>query len=65
MKRTAILLWWNALLAVILVFQLVSGLLPNVIPFPWHRLGGSLLAGGVIGHLILNWPWIRSQLFKR
>jgi hypothetical protein len=63
--RTTLLRWLNSLLAVLVVFQLGSGLAPQDIPFELHRLGGFLLAAGVLLHLILNWQWIRSNLFPR
>jgi len=65
MTKTQALKILNPLLALLLIFQLVSGLLPAAIPYEWHRAAGILLGTGIGLHLILNWPWIRSNFFKR
>jgi hypothetical protein len=65
MQKTKILKILNPMLAVLLIFQLVSGLLPAIVPYDVHRIVGILLGGGVGLHLILNWPWIRANLLKR
>jgi hypothetical protein len=65
MKKTQILKVLNPCLAVLLIFQLISGLLPAVVPYNVHRIVGILLGAGVVFHIILNWPWIRANLLKR
>jgi hypothetical protein len=63
--RLAVLRWLNSGLAVLIVFQLVSGLIPQSIPYALHRLAGFLVAAGIVLHVILNWQWIRSNLLPR
>ncbi len=47
------------------IFQIVSGLLPDVIPYQVHQVSGLLLGAGIGLHVILNWSWIRANYFKR
>jgi hypothetical protein len=65
MQKTRVLRLLNPLLAVLLVLQLASGLMPAFLPYEVHRISGILLAAGIGLHLILNWPWIRANLLKR
>ncbi|MBN1439826.1 MAG: hypothetical protein JW929_10485 [Anaerolineales bacterium] len=65
MPKSQILKILNPCLALLLVFILLSALLPAVFPFPLHRGAGILFAAGIGLHIVLNWPWIRSNLFKR
>jgi hypothetical protein len=65
MNKTKILKVLNPCLALLLVFQLVSGLLPAVVPYAVHRTAGILLGIGVGFHIYLNWSWIRANLLKR
>ncbi len=65
MQKTKILKVLNPCLAVLLIFQLVSGLLPAVVPYEVHRIMGILIGAGVGFHIFLNWPWIRANLLKR
>jgi hypothetical protein len=64
MNKARILKILNPLLALLLVFQLISGLLPTLVPYEVHRWAGILLAAGVALHVALNWSWIRANLLK-
>jgi hypothetical protein len=65
MSKIRILKILNPLLALLLAFQLVSGLFPAAVPYEVHRLAGILIAAGVAFHIALNWPWIRANLLMR
>jgi cytochrome b len=65
MRKAQILRLTNPVMALLLIFQLYSGLEPAVIPFEIHRAAGLLLAAVVALHLALNWTWIRSNYLKR
>ena len=55
----------NPILAVVFLFQALSGLLPAVVPYNAHRAGGIALVIGIGLHLFLNWGWIRANFLKR
>lgn len=65
MRRIKILKWVIPILALLLAFQILSGLSPALIPYPVHQATGLLIAGVVVFHVILNWPWIRANYLKR
>jgi succinate dehydrogenase/fumarate reductase cytochrome b subunit len=65
MRRIQILKIIIPILALLLTFQVVSGLNPDVIPPAIHRITGLTLAGLVVFHVILNWPWIKANYLKR
>ncbi len=65
MQRIKILKWMIPVLAVLLIFQIFSGLSPALIPYQVHRVTGLVIAGVVAFHVMLNWPWIRTNYFKR
>ena len=65
MTRIKILKWVIPILALLLAFQVFSGLSPALIPYQVHRVTGLTLAGLVVFHVILNWPWIRANYLKR
>jgi hypothetical protein len=55
----------NPVLAIVFLFQALSGLLPAVVPYNAHRAGGIALVIGIGLHLFLNWGWIRANFLKR
>jgi hypothetical protein len=65
MQKTKALKILIPIIALILTFQLLSGLSPTVIPYEIHRAGGLLLAALIVLHVILNWTWIRANYLKR
>ena len=65
MQRIKILLWMIPFLALLLAFQIFSGLSPALIPYQVHQATGLALAGLVVFHVILNWTWIRTNYLKR
>jgi heme A synthase len=65
MQRIKILKWVIPILALLLTFQIFSGLKPALIPYPIHQVIGLVIAGLVVFHVILNWPWIRANYLKR
>ncbi|MGB7539219.1 MAG: hypothetical protein WBM17_11840 [Anaerolineales bacterium] len=65
MQRIKILKWVIPILALLLTFQIVSGLNPALVPYQVHQATGLVIAGVVVFHVILNWPWIRANYLKR
>ncbi|MBN2084324.1 MAG: hypothetical protein JW748_03800 [Anaerolineales bacterium] len=65
MQKTKALKILIPIMALVLIFQLISGAFPALVPYAVHRAAGLLLAAIVILHVILNWPWIRANYFKR
>ncbi len=65
MTRPQALRILNAVLAVLIVFQVASGLLAPVPLFLVHRISGLTLTAGVLIHLYLNWAWVRTNLLRR
>ena len=55
----------NPILAILILFQALSGLLPYLVPYSAHRAGGIALVVGVGLHLFLNWGWVRANFLKR
>lgn len=59
----------NALLALLLVSQALTGLfrdsLPDAVFEDIHVPGGLLIITGVILHVILNWGWVRVNFLKK
>jgi uncharacterized membrane protein len=69
MKKNTQLKVLNALLALLIVSQALSGLLRDRLPEETfehvHILGGALVVIGVVLHLALNWGWVRLNYFKK
>jgi cytochrome b561 len=65
MTRIRALKILNPILAVLLILQILSGLIPTFLSYQTHKTIGILIAAGVILHLFLNWNWIRANLLKR
>jgi heme A synthase len=65
MQRIKILKWVIPILALLLTFQIVSGLNPALVPYQLHQAIGLVIGGVVVFHVILNWPWIRANYLKR
>ena len=68
MKRNDMLKIVNPVLAVLLLSQLLSALLSDVVPKEvfeiWHEGGGVCLAIIAGLHLILNWGWVKTSFLK-
>ena len=68
MKRNTMLKILNPVLAILLLNQLFSAAISDVIPksvFEFlHEGGGSLLAIAAVLHLLLNWNWVKATYFK-
>jgi uncharacterized membrane protein YfcA len=69
MKTNIILKIVNPLLAVALVFQVVTGLLHGILPREMfetiHGTSAGILMVFVILHLLLNWNWIKANYLKK
>jgi len=69
MNRAKILEYINPIIAILIVSQLISALLSDILPQEifeaWHKGGGLLLFIGIIVHLVLNWAWVKSTYLKR
>jgi hypothetical protein len=68
-KRNTMLKILNPLLAVLVLNQVTTALIHDAIPHEvfgiMHMGGGFTLAGLATLHLILNWNWVKSSLFRR
>ncbi len=68
MNRTNTLKYINPVIAILIVSQLLSALLSEILSPKifdvWHKGGGLLLFIGILLHLILNWGWVKSTYFK-
>ena len=69
MNRTNTLKYINPVIAILIMSQLLSALLSDILPRKifdaWHKGGGLLLFIGILFHLVLNWGWVKSTYFKR
>lgn len=58
----------NPLMGFLVITQLITGLNADRLErwFDYvHFIPGILLALLVVVHVVLNWPWVRSNYFKR
>jgi len=66
MKKNTMLKVINPVLAVLIVTQALSGLLRDQLSHEAfeviHEGGGVVLVIASILHVILNWPWVRTNL---
>jgi hypothetical protein len=65
MTRLLALKILNPILLILLVFQIVSGLNPLLVPYKVHQDVGILIGCGILLHLTLNWNWIRINILRR
>jgi len=69
MNRTNMLKYINPVIAILIVSQLISALLSDILSKEifeaWHKGGGLLLFIGILVHLVLNWRWVKSTYLKR
>jgi hypothetical protein len=68
MTRTAILKVLNPILGILLLNQIMTGLLHEMLPHEafevLHERGGIALAVVAVLHVILNWNWVKAN-FRR
>jgi predicted Na+-dependent transporter len=65
MSRIQALKILNPILFLLIIFQIFSGLNPMIVSYQVHQIVGILIAVGVLLHLTLNWPWIRTNILRR
>lgn len=71
MQKQNWLKYLNALMAIAFLggagalFLLKTGIVKNTEIVEVHEVCGILLIIGVIGHLVLNWKWVRQVYFSR
>lgn len=68
MTRNTMLKIINPILGVLLVNQILSGFLYDVLPHEafeiMHEDGGIAFTIVAVLHLILNWNWVKKTFFK-
>lgn len=74
MNRFSILRTLNPLLFIVAVAQPVTGVIFILSPsrflgfggwlFYFHRFNGIALAVLIVVHVVLNWGWIKANIFK-
>lgn len=67
MKKNTMLKILNPILFLSALFQLISVI--NMVVFygeflPIHKINGYVLLGLIFLHVILNWSWIVTNIFK-
>lgn len=69
MKKASVLRWVNLLLVLLFITQASSGIgheaLSHEVFEKVHGGGGLLFIVLGLIHLILNWGWVKTQLFKK
>ena len=69
MKRNDMLKIVNPILAVLLLNQVLTGLLNDVLPHGLYEVlhGGSGIILTVVAtiHIILNWNWVKANFLKK
>ncbi len=67
MKKNKVLKIINPILAILVLYQVITGSMHEVIPKESfeavHVSGGVALVVFVIIHLLLNWNWVRASFF--
>lgn len=68
MTRNSVLKVLNPVLAILMINQILTGLLAEVLPPKafeiLHEGGGMALAIVALAHLILNWSWVKANFFR-
>ncbi len=69
MKKTDVLKVVNPILGILLLNQILTGLLADMLPREvfgvLHQGGGIAFAVLAVLHLILNWNWIKANYFQK
>ena len=69
MTRTSVLKIVNPILGVLLLNQVITGLLHDVLPHEafevLHGGGGIVFAIVALLHVMLNWNWIKANFFRK
>ena len=69
MNKNTLLKIINPILAIVLLFQLITGLLHGIIPrAPFetiHGSGAGVLILFIIIHLVLNWNWVNVNFLNQ
>ncbi len=69
MTRTSVLKIVNPILEVLLLNQVMTGLLHDMLPHEayevLHEGGGIVFAIVALLHVILNWNWIKANFFRK
>jgi hypothetical protein len=69
MRKIVLLKTVNALIALLLVNQIVTGLLNETLPHRvfevMHPGGGIVFAAAIVLHVILNWNWIKANWLRK
>ena len=64
MSRIQVLKILNPILFLLIIFQIISGLNPLIVPYQVHQWVGIGIAVGILLHLTLNWMWIRTNILR-
>jgi hypothetical protein len=64
MSRIQALKILNPILFLLIIFQIISGLNPLIIPYQVHQWVGIVIAVSILLHLTLNWIWIRTNILR-
>ena len=64
MSRIQALKILNPILFLLIIFQIISGLNPLIVPYQVHQWVGIVIGFGILLHLTLNWMWIRTNILR-
>jgi len=69
MTRTSVLKTVNPILGLLLLNQVITGLLRDMLPFDayevLHERGGIVFAIVALLHVVLNWNWIKANYVRK
>jgi len=69
MNRQKVLVVVNILLGIIVISQFATLFFMEFVGGKWtrefHAINGLILFGLVLIHIVLNWQWIKRNVFKR